>query len=276
MLGFGIFGRNFRRLKAIVRFGTIRISLGGKLKNREAWRETKYVFRGGSLLASSDPKEVNISSRLIANLIAASFLPALKSHASGRLLDLGCGKVPLYGVYKDLVTEVTCVDWNNSLHETSHLDKEADLTQPIELPDSSFDTIILSDVLEHIPVPHELCREVARLLTPGGKLILSVPFYYPLHEAPYDFYRYTEFALRRFMEHSGMKVISLQPLGGVMEILSDITSKYIMRLPILGAYLARCLQALSWNLARTSIGRRLASKSSAQFPLGYLLVAERE
>ncbi|MCK1707676.1 MULTISPECIES: class I SAM-dependent methyltransferase [unclassified Bradyrhizobium] len=245
------------------------------MRNRDAWKETKYVSRNGNLVASSDPKEVSVASRLMASLIAANFLPALKTHASGRLLDLGCGKVPLYGTYKGLVTGITCVDWGNSLHETSYLDKEVDLTKPIDFPNSAFDTIILSDVLEHIPVPLELCREIARLLSPGGKLLVSVPFYYPLHEAPFDFYRYTEFALRRLMVESGMKVVSLEPLGGSVEILADILSKNIMSLPIFGSSCAKLLQAVAWQFARTGLGKRLATKTSAQFPLGYFMVATR-
>jgi len=245
------------------------------LRNREAWKESKYVFRGGRLLASNDPTEVSIGSRLTASLIATSILPVLERHALGRLLDLGCGKVPLYGVYRGLVSEVMCVDWGNSLHATSHLDKEADLTKPIDLPDASFDTVVLSDVLEHIPVPLDLCREISRLLSPGGKLILSVPFYYPLHEAPYDFYRYTEYALRRFMELSKMKVVYLEPFGGAFEILADIVSKNLMRLPLVGRGLAGLVQTLSWWFAKSRIGQRLAKKTSPQFPLGYLMVAER-
>jgi len=245
------------------------------LRNCETWKETKFVLKSGSLLSSSDPMEVSVGSRLMANLIAANYLPALKSYASGRLLDLGCGKAPLYGAYKDLVTEITCVDWGNSLHQTDYLDKEADLTRPLEFPDAAFDTIILSDVLEHIPVPLDLCREIARLLSPGGKLIMNVPFYYPLHEVPHDFYRYTEFALRRFMEISEMRIIYLQPFGGALEIISDIVSKNIMKLPIVGRLAAGALQRISWWFVNSGVGARLSKKTSSQFPLGYFMVAER-
>jgi SAM-dependent methyltransferase len=245
------------------------------LRNSETWKETKFVLKSGRLLGSSDPLEVSVGSRLTANLIAANYLPALKSHASGRLLDLGCGKAPLFGAYRDLVTEVTCVDWGSSLHQTDHLDKEADLTRPLEFPDAAFDTIILSDVLEHIPVPLDLCREIARLLSPGGKLIMNVPFYYPLHEAPHDFYRYTEFALRRFMEIAEMRVIYLEPFGGVVEIISDIVSKNIMGLPVAGRLAAGALQRISWWFANSRFGATLSKKTSSQFPLGYFMVAER-
>lgn len=245
------------------------------MRNAEIWKETKYVLRNGQLLSSDNPAEVSVGSRLIASLVAAKYYDALRLHASGRLLDLGCGKAPLYGVYKSFVTEVTCVDWGNSLHQTTYLDKEADLAQPIELPDQAFDTIILSDVLEHIPGPLDLCREIARLLAPGGKLMMNVPFFYPLHETPYDFYRYTEFALRRFMELSHMKVIQLEPIGGAVEIISDIMSKNMMKLPVVGVSAARLTQAATWWFARTSLGAKVLKKTSTQFPLGYFMVAER-
>jgi len=245
------------------------------LRNSETWKETKYVLRNGRLMSSNDPSEVSVSSRLGANLVATAYLPALKSHARGRLLDLGCGKAPFYGAYKDLVAQVTCVDWGNSLHQTDHLDKVADLTKPLEFADEAFDTIILSDVLEHIPVPLDLCREIARMLAPGGKLIMNVPFYYPLHETPHDYYRYTEFALRRFMQISGMQIIQLQPLGGALEITSDILSKNIMRLPFAGRITAAALQRGSWWFVNSRVGKKLSEKTSGQFPLAYFMVAQR-
>ncbi|WP_371932925.1 class I SAM-dependent methyltransferase [Bradyrhizobium sp. CCGUVB23] len=245
------------------------------MRNAENWKETKYVLLGGQLLSSRNPAEVSVGSRLIANLVATRYFEALALHASGRLLDLGCGKVPLYGTYRSRVNEVTCVDWGNSLHDTPHLDKEADLTKPIDFPDQSFDTIILSDVLEHIPTPLNLCREISRLLAPGGKLIMNVPFYYPLHEIPHDFYRYTEFALRYFMADSGMQILCLEPIGGAVEILFDITSKNILRLPLGGVPAARSVQAVAWWFTGTRLGEKLAKKTSSQFPLGYFMVAQR-
>jgi SAM-dependent methyltransferase len=108
------------------------------------------------------------------------------------LLDLGCGKVPFYARYREYVSETVCVDWSNSLHGNGHVDAECDLTQELPFADASFDTILLSDVLEHIPAPERLWREMARLLKPGGELLSSVPFFYWLHEEPYDYYRYTK------------------------------------------------------------------------------------
>ncbi|HRF81361.1 MAG TPA: methyltransferase domain-containing protein, partial [Flavobacteriales bacterium] len=77
----------------------------------------------------------------------------------------------------------------------------------------SFDTIILSDVLEHIRKPEALVKEMYRILAPGGQVIMNVPFYYGLHEQPFDYYRYTQFALRAITEDAGFAVVELEAIG---------------------------------------------------------------
>jgi SAM-dependent methyltransferase len=245
------------------------------MKNCDAWRPTKFVRKNGRLRASRDPKEVGVGSRMIADLIAERYDTSFKLHARGRLLDLGCGKVPFYDAYRQYVSENTCVDWANTVHKNDHLDFEVDLTKELPFADGEFDTIVLSDVLEHIPEPDLLCREMARVLASQGKLLMNVPFYYWLHEQPHDFYRYTEFALRRFMERSGMQVLQLQAIAGAPEIVVDVFAKNIVRVPVVGAPVAMLSQWIAATVARTSLGRRLSADTSSKFPLGYFLVAEK-
>jgi SAM-dependent methyltransferase len=245
------------------------------LKNPEAWRPTKFVYRGNRLRASRDPRMVSIGSRLFVDLTAAQYDRHLKAHAKGRLLDLGCGEVPLYAAYRDLVGDVVCVDWSRSVHDVSHLDQEADLTRPLPFSSASFDTIILSDVLEHIPVPDLLWQEMARLLAPGGRLIMNVPFYYSIHEEPHDYYRYTEYALRRFVAGSGLDLVALEPIGGAPEVLADLTAKAVLSTPVVGRPVSVAIQALAGSLGRTRLGAGLTRRSHRRYPLGYFLVAER-
>jgi len=61
--------------------------------------------------------------------------------------------------------------------------------------DESFDAIIIMEVLEHVPNPFQAASELCRLLKPGGRLILSVPYIFPLHDRPYDFFRFTKYGL---------------------------------------------------------------------------------
>jgi len=245
------------------------------VRNRDSWTETKFAFKQGKLVSSLDPNEVSPGSRVMVNLVAEAYQSALAAHCRGRLLDLGCGKVPLYAAYRDHVADVTCVDWADSLHGSQYLDKEVDLTGPLPFADAEFDTILLSDVLEHVPVPLDLWIEMARLLRPDGKVIVNVPFYYGLHEQPHDYYRYTEFALRRFVSLAGLKLVMLTPLGGAPEIIADIVSKNAMKIPRIGAALARVCQHLAWRFVRTGFGRRVSGATAENFPFGYFLVAQK-
>src|SRR5882724_1007503 len=119
----------------------------------DEWKPSKFVLKNGHLLPSDDPSELGIGSRVVAECMAAQYQLALQKYARGKLLDLGCGKVPLYGVYRDLVDEAICVDWQSGLHGSKHVDFFRDLNKDLDLPANSFDTVILSDVLEHIRKP---------------------------------------------------------------------------------------------------------------------------
>ena len=242
------------------------------MRNAEAWTPTKFVIRRGRLAASRDPAHVAIGSRLMVALVADRYQAALPAHARGRLLDMGCGAVPLFEAYRGHVSDVTCVDWANGRHDAGHLDHECDLGRPLPFADGSFDTILLSDVLEHLPDPAACWSEAARLLAPGGKLILNVPFYYQLHEEPHDYYRYTEFALRRFARDAGFEIVELEAIGGAPEILADLLAKLLSKVP-LGALPAAMIQSLTAALARSRLGARLSRRTRFRFPFGYFMVA---
>ena len=62
--------------------------------------------------------------------------------------------------------------------------------------DEAFDFILVSEVLEHVTRPHDAAKEIHRLLKPGGTLILTVPFIFPIYDRPHDYFRYTEYGLR--------------------------------------------------------------------------------
>ncbi|MEX2015867.1 MAG: class I SAM-dependent methyltransferase [Candidatus Hydrogenedentales bacterium] len=243
------------------------------MKNEDKWHPSKFVYRRGRLMASRDVAEVNASSRLAADLVAEWYNETLRQHAKGRLLDLGCGKAPLYHAYREFVSDIICVDWANSLHKNEHLDFECDLSEPLPFANGEFDTVILSDVLEHLPEPGHLWKEMARVLAPGGKILLNVPYFYWLHERPHDYYRYSEFALRRFVEQSSLRVISLRPIGGSPEIIADIFAKHFQFVPVIGSGLAGLVQYCTKLFIMTPIGKRLSAKTSEVFPFGYFLIA---
>jgi SAM-dependent methyltransferase len=245
------------------------------LRNVERWHPTKFVRIGNVLRASRVQADVSPSSRFVADIVAPHYERTIRAHARGRLLDMGCGHVPLYDTYRDLVSENICIDWQNTAHVNPYLDQIVDLTGTLPYESGSFDTVLLTDVLEHLPEPMKVMCEIARILRPSGKLILGVPFFYWLHEVPHDYYRYTEFALRRFCELSGLRVVEIVPYGGLPEVLFDLSSKGLNFLPRAVAAVLRPLHTSASLLGKTKSVRRLSERTKSSFPLGYVLCAEK-
>lgn len=245
------------------------------MRNKTKWRPTKYAARRGKLAVSRETKYALVGSRLLGDLVAQAYATMIPKYARGRLVDLGCGNVPLFETYRPYISDNICVDWPGTQHSNEYLDCECDLTAPLPFADRTFDTVILSDVLEHLPRPEAAWREMARILAPGGKVLLTVPFFYWLHEQPHDYYRYTEFALRRFAETNGFRVIFLEPLGGALEIITDIVAKHLQGVRWLGSPAAMLIQYLTRAFTSTGLGGKLAAKTKRGFPLEYFMVAEK-
>jgi SAM-dependent methyltransferase len=241
------------------------------VKNKETWKPGKFILTKQGLKASRDRREVSIGSRFICDIQAAVYERAIRRHARGVLLDLGCGKVPLYELYRDYVTENICVDWVETPHKSEYFDYEYDLNREIPLADNQFDTILATDVLEHIANPDCFWHEVARLVKPGGKVIIGAPFLYWLHEEPYDFARYSEYRLTLFCEQNGLTVVSLEAYGGSLEVVLDIIAKHLKFSRILSAVHLMMSKAVT----RLFSGRKFINKTARRFPLGYCLVAEK-
>ena len=96
----------------------------------------------------------------------------------------------------------------------SALDVVADATA-IPLADACIDVIVCKQVLEHISEPVAMLTEAARVLKPGGRILLSTNQAWPQHQQPYDFFRYTSFGLRYCFEKAGLEVERMEAMGGV-------------------------------------------------------------
>lgn len=131
----------------------------------------------------------------------------------GSVVDLGCGVAPYKQDVLDLGAEYTGVDWSNSMHNVNP-DVVADLTQPLPFEKQSFDTILSFQVLEHLPTPQSLLEECHRILRKEGTLFLTVPFQWRVHEAPYDFFRYTRYGLEYMLKKAGFEAFEVKEVGG--------------------------------------------------------------
>ena len=111
-----------------------------------------------------------------------------------------------------------------------------DLTR-IPVEDHRFDAILFSQVMEHLPDPLAVLKELHRVLKPGGVLFYSGPLWFEEHEKPYDFYRYTRFALHHLFEASAFEIEDLRWLEGYLATVTKQLKAMIKTLPLsLSAY----------------------------------------
>lgn len=97
--------------------------------------------------------------------------------------------------------------------DTSRIDLVSDITE-IPVPDASFDAILCSEVLEHVPEPTHALDEFTRLLKPGGILILTAPFASNVHMAPYHFCSgFSKYWYQHHLESSGFEIRELVANG---------------------------------------------------------------
>jgi SAM-dependent methyltransferase len=184
-----------------------------------------------------------------------ALVSAADRYASGKLLDIGCGEKPYKAHFAGRVTEHVGVDQPESPHALDHVDVLATATS-IPLPDSSFDTALLSELLEHLEEPLDAIREAHRLLRPGGHVIITTPFIWVLHEEPRDFFRYSPYGLRWLLEQAGFDVIEVTPIGGQWSTLALLLS-YSLRESRVHSRVAAGLSTLLQSLARRAERRGL-------------------
>lgn len=147
------------------------------------------------------------------------------SVAHGVLLDVGCGVKPYENLFRPYVEEYIGIEYSP---ESGFRGNKADVCGDagyLPFADGSFDTILCTEVMEHVPNPEKTIEEFARLLRPGGKVLTTAPFFYPIHD-PYDFFRYTPDGLKVMMERHGLKVDSVTPLSGTAVTIAVMFNMY--------------------------------------------------
>lgn len=146
------------------------------------------------------------------SLISSARIAITECGANGELLvvDVGCGEKP----YADLFEGVRYVGLNYGMDNASP-DIVGD-AQQLPLISNCADIVFSTQVIEHVPRPEKLIHEAFRVLKPRGVMLLTGPFYWPLHEEPYDFYRFTRYGFEHLLVSSGFEVISIRGDAGAV------------------------------------------------------------
>ncbi|TWT34569.1 class I SAM-dependent methyltransferase [Blastopirellula retiformator] len=158
-------------------------------------------------------KIVSSHNWLVHKIIAENIRVFSRLYAKGRLVDIGCGRKPWLSFFEPYVDEYIGVDHAETLHDVNAADIVADAYNTT-LPDEFADTVVSLAVLEHLEDPGGAITEMARLLKPSGYLILTAPMFWHEHEAPRDFFRYTQYGLKHLLESANLEVLQIKPLSG--------------------------------------------------------------
>ena len=138
----------------------------------------------------------------------AAFARAVKP--GSRVLDVGAGPGPYRKLFSHC--EYRAHDFGEeptTKGRYTKLDYTSDILN-IPAPDQSFDVILCTEVLEHIPDPVGALGEFARILREGGQLLLTAPLGSLLHQEPFHFYGgYTPWWYRKFLSESGFEIVQL-------------------------------------------------------------------
>ncbi len=144
---------------------------------------------------------------------------------SGLVLDVGCGSQP----YRDLATPDTrwigvdfAVAWSGRTEVQLVGSAEA-----LPVRSGTADAVISTQVIEHLPHPWLFFSEAARILRPGGHLVVSAPHAQWLHEEPHDYYRFTKYGMAQLARDAGLEVEDVIPLGGAVALVGFLTATHI-------------------------------------------------
>lgn len=151
----------------------------------------------------------------------ANTLASVASEIEGRqLLDFGAGMSPYRSLFSRFDHHVTA--------DLPGLGAELDVVNGcLPVDDGTFDCVLSTQVLEHVPDPDSYLGEARRVLRPQGTLVLSTHGVYRYHPDPADHWRWTEPGLRLTLERNGFTVSSCIPVVSGLGASATMFSQYV-------------------------------------------------
>lgn len=105
--------------------------------------------------------------------------------------------------------------------------------------DETFDTIVCSEVLEHVADPYQVVSEIYRVLAPGGMVVLTTRFLFPVHDAPEDNWRFTHHGLLQLF--SNFTVIGQESDGGIFTAIATVLQRIILQADVRGGRVTKSI-----------------------------------
>jgi SAM-dependent methyltransferase len=194
----------------------------------------------------------------------------LSHHIRGKTIDVGAGEIDRYGSYF-LTTEYIRME----TVPREGIDVVGSVYN-IPFPESSFDSVICTQVFEHLAEPEKAVKEIQRILKKSGCVLVTVPQMAPLHGEPSDFFRYTNHGLEALFREFKLK--EMKRLGNYHATLAELKTSYwqdalnLHERPLLGRILGKYI---SWY-GQYMLWRDNTSQASLQHTIGWCAVFEKQ
>jgi len=149
---------------------------------------------------------------------------------NGDVLDVGCGDKPYRSVFVNAksytgVDRPSVIDGiRSNVSDRKIVLDVVGCAESLPFHNRTFDVVIATQLIEHLAHPDLFFEESSRVLRPGGLLIVTFPLFGPLHEEPYDYFRYTEYGVKVLCFDHGLQVEKIEKMGG-----GWLTVGYLMR-----------------------------------------------
>lgn len=140
------------------------------------------------------------------------WLMAQRLDLQGPVLEVGTAGIPQWWTeHRDIRADL---EWRG-LDQVpgQRVDIVADASCMPEVGDDSFGSALCCEVLEHAWRPAAVLFELARVVRPGGLILVTVPFAFPYHQFPDDYWRISHTALARMMREAGMHEVTVEQAG---------------------------------------------------------------
>lgn len=156
-----------------------------------------------------------------------------------RILDAAAGLKPYEQFFKHCRYEScdfgSCEEFYSNISERrrenlANLHTYICPIEEIPVPDNTYDYVLCTQVLEHVPDPVAAVRELHRVLRVSGQLFITVPQGYGIHGEPYNFFYFTRFGLDLVLKKAGFEVINIQERGGYFFYLYERLANAIPRI----------------------------------------------
>lgn len=198
------------------------------------------------------------------------------------VLDVGAGRGRFRQLFEN--THYVAVD----LFPYRSVDVVCDVVSDCPFAPASVDVVLLSNVLEHIYDAHSLLQALSIVVKPNGRLIIAVPFSIPVHQAPLDFQRYTQFGLARLLTEHQFEITSLEAVDAPLSFVRSAVAGLSKMLPPTTRWRRLGRRAaffgLNWSIwllkniglpAEPSVTRLPSENVGFKYTLGYQTIAAK-